>query len=226
MRVAVTTTGDRFDTVAAALERHGLEPERLPCIAIEPVSNEELDTIRALAATADRILVTSPRTIRIVWPGSVPAVSFLSVGAATTEAIRRAGGSVSIEGDGGAADLVAGLDLSGLRIVFPHAAGADPATVSTLRENGALVDAWVAYRSVPIGPDADEVDAVMFASPSAVEGWAQTRSLDGLTVVAIGETTAATVEAHGGSVDLVPDRPGFAEMVEALHHGYATGEVT
>lgn len=226
MRVAVTTTIDRFDSIAPALESHGLEPVRLPCIAIEPASDAELDTIRALAATADRILVTSPRAVRIVWPGAVPAVPFLSVGPGSSDAIRRAGGSVVVEGDGGAADLVAGLDVAGLRVVFPHAAGADPATVSTLRQNGALVDACVAYRAIPVGPDTDEVDAVMFASPSAVEGWALTRSFDRLTIVAIGATTAASVEAHGGSLDFVPDRPGFAEMVEALHHGYATGEVT
>ena len=218
MKVAVTTSSDRFDEVAGLFRSRGLEPVELPCIAIEVAPPDELEIIRDLAAHADRILVTSARAVRVVWPGMVPAVPFLSVGSASSAAIRNAGGTVDVEGTDGAIGLVELFDPSDLRIVFPHAAGADPAVAKTLRARGATVDARVAYRSVPIAPDDGPVDAVAFASPSAVEGWLLSRSLDDVTVVAIGATTAAAVLARGGSADIVADRPGFEEMAAALHH--------
>lgn len=224
MRAAVTTAADSFDRVAEAFAAHRIEAVPLPCIAIEAADDDELDTIRALASTADRILVTSARAVRVVWPGSVPAVPFLSVGPATSDAVARAGGTVLAEGSGGAADLLDRIDVAGLRVVFPHAAGADPETEAALRARGASVDARVAYRSVPIGPESEPVDAVTFASPSAVEGWCLTRSLEDQLIAAIGPTTAAAVEGRGGTVDLIAERPGFEEMAAALHHGPSIGE--
>lgn len=224
MRVGVTTSSDRFAEVASSFRRRGFDPVNLPCIAVQPASPDQLEAIRRLALGADRILVTSARAVRVVWPATAPEIPFLSIGTATSAAIRDAGGSIDVEGDGGAARLLDLVDPAGLRIVFPHAEAADPGVVARLRAAGAIVDARVAYRTIPIAPARTRVDAVAFGSPSAVEGWTLSRSLAGLTVVSIGATTAAAVVAHGGSADVLADQPGFEEMAAALHHWAASQE--
>jgi uroporphyrinogen-III synthase len=67
------------------------------------------------------------------------------------------------------------------------------------------------------------VDVVTFASPSAVEGWTLSRSLD-LAVVAIGPTTCGALERAGHPPDLVADDPAFAALARSIaKHSRSTG---
>lgn len=216
-RVAVTTTADSVPRIAAPLIEHGLMPVMLPCIAISPAPPAVLAALRAEAAKADLIIVTSARAVRITWPdGGMPSTPVAAVGSATAGAVVEAGGTVKVLGSSGASGLVGDLDVTGMRIVFPHARAADPSTDAELERMGASVYAATAYETIPISPGDDKVDAAIFGSPSAVDGWLTRRPLDGLVIGAMGPTTASALRVRGVENPVVPATPGYAELVEAL----------
>lgn len=219
-RVAVTTASGNAERIGRLVEEAGLSPVYMPCIRIRVSPPEILDPLRAAATTADWVICTSPRTVAAMWPaGEMPSHPLVAaVGAATAGAVTAAGGRVEVTGTGGAAalrELLRGR-LAGQTVVFPHARAADPATVEALRSEAGAVIAGPAYDTLPIAPAADPVDAVIFGSPSALEGWLLTRDLSGLAVAAMGPTTAAAVRDSGREPDVVPSVPGAAAVVAAL----------
>jgi uroporphyrinogen-III synthase len=123
---------------------------------------------------------------------------------------------VTVEGTAGADDLVALMGANGQRIVFPHARAADMSTATELEVGGATVIAAPAYDTIPIAPGDATVDAALFGSPSAVEGWTISRHLHGLVVGAMGATTATALRMRGVDDPVVPDRPGVDELTAAL----------
>ena len=200
---------------------------------------------RAVSAVLGRCSHESPpTTLRIA-----------AVGAGTARALRDAGWPVDVEPeDHSSIALVRSLveaDVAGARVVFPASSLAGRGLVQGLTEAGAAVDEVVAYRTVrlPLGPEARrwsaslleeevgaagsgqaEVDAICFASPSAVEAW-----LDGLgpvrfaevgrrvLVAAIGATTAAALR-NAGCVDLVvAEESTFPALAHTLETEFGHG---
>ncbi len=219
LRVAVTTTADTAHRVAYLLRSAGLEPVTLPCIRIVASAPKVLQRLRSFARDADWIVVTSPRAVHVTWPdGGMLSVPVAAVGPAAASAATRAGGSVEVTGEAGAASLLEALRplVRGKQVAFPHARSVDPAIVAGLRAAGAEVVAEPVYDTVPTAPDADAVDAVIFGSPSAVEGWCRSRHLDGLVIVGMGATTGSALIARGHPPHVIPDQPGFENLVTAL----------
>lgn len=215
-RVAVTT--DRFDEVADVFGEIGLEPVALPCIRVETVPPHELTEIREQAGTADLLMVTSPRVVSLLWPdGGMPDVDTAVVGSTTAQAVVAAGGRATVVGDAGLArlaDLALGW-IGGRRVVLAHAAGSDPVGLARVQESAAELIDGVVYESVPVAPDLTPVDAVAFASPSAVAGWTLARDFEDLIVGAIGTTTARAVERHR-SPDVIAATPSYPALAEAI----------
>lgn len=219
MRVAVTTSPDAYGRVANPLQAVGLEPVALPCIRIVPGDPAELDRLRQATTRADLLVITSGRSVAMLWrDGGMPPVPVAAVGASSARAVEAAGGLVYLTGDGGAARLAELLEhrVLGLQMVFPHARAADPSITDRLRKAGATVIAGAAYGTEPVAPGGDAVEAVVLGSPSGVTGWCLTRSLDDVVVAAMGETTADAVSARGGKASIVPGRPRFEEVAREL----------
>lgn len=217
--VAVTTSADSFPRWAELLTAAGLQPVSLPCIEVVPASDDELDQARRAAGEADALLLTSPRPVGLLWPeGGMPAVPVAAVGSATAAAVEAAGGVTELVGDAGGDDLLAEWqDVSGRRVVFPHALGSDLGRLDTLESRGAHVERFPVYEVIPTAPGPDPVDAAIFASPSSVEGWLISRSLNELQVVGvIGATTSEAISLAGGDADAMADVPSAEAMVEAL----------
>lgn len=218
-RCALTTTAERAVDLVETVETQGLEAVLLPCIEVTPVPSSTLESARAAASQVDWLVFTSARAVTTLWPdGGMPDVPALVVGASTADAVRRRGGSVEILGEGGAKDL---LDrhaepLAGKNVLFAHGASADPSTLHRLEAIGAKVTAMAVYetRSVPPGPD--PVDVALFASPSAVSGWAMSRRLDDVLLAAIGVSTAAALASLGHPPHLVPPRPHYPLMIQTV----------
>ena len=217
--VALTTAADRFAEAARPFADLGFVPVSLPCITIEVADEDLLVGARVTAAGVDLIFATSARTIRLLWPdGNMPAVPVAAVGAATARAVTEAGGTVAVIGTGGGLDLVERVrEITGIRrVLFPHAGGTDPAVLDALRTVVPVTSTIPIYETVPVAPTADPVDAVAFASASAVEGWFLARDTGGMTVAAIGGPTADALARHGVTPDAVPAIPGFKSMASAL----------
>jgi len=215
-RVGITTAAERAPRVEAIFAAEGLRPVRLPCVRTEAVSARVIDEVRQKAEGADLVVLTSVTALNLLWGERAPAVPVAAVGSATAAAVTERGGRVSVVGSSTGLALAAQLEASGRRVVFPHAQGTDPEMLRLLASKVGSLDAAPVYRTVPMPPQGDSVDAVAFGSPSAVRGWVSARSLAGLVVGAIGPRTAGQVEAMGGSIDVMPEVPRFDLLAQAL----------
>ncbi|MGQ0849542.1 MAG: uroporphyrinogen-III synthase [Actinomycetota bacterium] len=215
-RVAVTT--DRFAEAGVAFDQVGFEPVWLPCIRVEPADDGVLAQARVAASMADLLLISSVRTLELLWPnGSMPAAKVAAVGERTAAAVAARGGRVLLIGRSGLADLVERVAdrLGSSLVVFPHAGGSDPAALEALREQASDLHEFEVYRTVPVAPGSAVVQGAAFASPSAVEGWLLTRDFDGLVVGVIGLATWKAVARHRTPEVMAP-RPSHQALARAL----------
>ena len=216
IRVAITT--DRFEEAAPPFRRLGLEPVWLPCIRLDRSDDTVLARAREAASTAELLLISSPRTLDLLWPdGSMPAVDVAAVGERTAAAVEARGGRVILSGRSGLADLVVQTSdrLAGSRVAFPHAAGADPTALEAIREQATNLDEFEIYRTVAVAPESTPVEAAVFGSPSAVDGWLLSRDFDRLVVGVIGPTTWAAVARHR-LPEVVATQPTFEALADSL----------
>jgi uroporphyrinogen-III synthase len=210
-RLGVTTTRDRAGELADIVTARGCEPVLLPCIEVLSRPNDVVERARDAAAAADRMIVTSPRTISTLWPDDdMPAIPVAVVGARTAKQVEAAGGTVALVAESGADALIARLpeDWWRFNVFFPHGAAAEPINV-----DGRQIAAMAVYDTRPIPPEADAVDAAIFGSPSAVAGWIMSRSLDDLVLGAIGTSTTDALVQQGHPPDIVPDRPDYEALI-------------
>ncbi len=216
-RVAVTTSADRQERVGGLMRSVGLEPVALPCIEIRAAEDAVLDDARRAAEAADAIVLTSARTVSVLWPSRMPATPVWAVGPATAAAVRRRGGRVVHAGSGGAAALAHQVAPGADAVVaYPHAAGSDERVSRRLAERVGEVVEHVVYVTESVPPAHLPVDAVAFLSPSAVVGWMRSRTTDGIVTGAIGATTAAALRDHGVDPDVVPSSPDLVRLATGI----------
>jgi uroporphyrinogen-III synthase len=218
-RLGLTTTRDRGLGLAGTVAALGLDPVIVPCIEVTAASEAVIGAARLEAERSDWLILTSPRTVGLLWPGmAMPETNVAVVGQPTAQAVRDAGGRVAVVGDGGATELAQRISpkTSGLSVFFPHAAGADSTTIDVLEDSGATVRTSVVYDTRSIAPPDDAVDAVVFASPSAVTGWFISRDVEGVATGVIGETTAAELAGRGHTYDVVAPHPSMDELIRLI----------
>ena len=88
IRVAITT--DHFEEAAPPFRRLGLEPVWLPCIRLDRSDDTVLARAREAASSAELLLISSPRTLDLLWPdGSMPAVDVAAVESGRSQPSRR-----------------------------------------------------------------------------------------------------------------------------------------
>jgi uroporphyrinogen-III synthase len=214
-RIAITTAPDRAEAAAAPYRAEGLEPVALPCVRIESAPDGVIADIRHQAAGATWLVATSPRAVAFVWPdGAMPPVPVAAVGPVTARAVTDAGGTVGLVGSAGALELATELGEGEGAVVFPHAVGTDPGVFDAITSAGWNLVERSVYETVPVAPPEADVDAVAFASPSAVRGWSMARPLERLVIGVIGHTTARALAEYGGVPDLIAEPPS--------HQGLAT----
>ena len=126
--------------------------------------------------------------------------------------------------------------LSGKRVLLPRADLAPPTLPEALRAAGAEVYAVTLYRTLPADEGAaemaerlaaGEVDAVTFASSSAVRNFRAAlpeSDLAGCLVACIGPETAKTARALGYRVDAVAEPHTVEGMVAALESAAGASE--
>lgn len=217
MKVAITTTEDRYAHVARTFRGFGFTPLPAACIATIPHRETAL-WIRDSLSDGAVIVIASIRALDICWPTEVPAnVDWLAVGEASAEAIRVRGGTSIITGAAGLTELLEVSDLAGRHVLFPHATGTDPSVFEWFGDATSFVHGSV-YTTEPIEPPMHPVDAVVFGSPSAVTGWHLRRSCEGLLVGAIGRTTEQALSDRAVTSDAVASKPSFTALARALRN--------
>lgn len=240
LRVVVTRPAHQAAGLSTALTGAGAAVVRLPVLQVVDAE----DGGAALATAVARIrsyrwlVLTSANAVErlagAIRDGrDLAGVQLAAVGDATAAALAARGLQADLvpEQRTGAA-LAAALpgppatgDGGPARILYPRAGDARPELADGLRARGWAVDEVVAYRTVavaaaglpPASLDAARAaDVVTLASPSAVEAYLAAVGRPTGAVACIGPVTAEAACRAGLAVDVVADRAGSEELVQAL----------
>lgn len=236
---------------AAELDRllrgRGATPLSFPCIAIVPPADPApLDAALEdlVAGRYDWLALTSANTAhaiaeRLAARGlrlpAQPAFATAAIGSATAETAATALGlrRILISPDGRGEALARAMPTpAGSRVLWPASDRARSEAPELLRRRGATVTVVTAYRTgtgtggVDLPPllKRREVDAVTFASPSAVDGFL-TRldgkgggmaDLAGIAVVSLGPSTHQAALSRGLGQSRMSAEPTLAALIETL----------
>lgn len=192
----------------------------------------------------DWVVFASAHAVEVVLEGlphQPAALRVAAAGSATAEVLERAGWRVDCVPEVfGAAGLLAALsavDLAAIRVLLPASAVGRDELAAGLAARGARIERVEAYRTLPAALDAAachaalaarEVDAVTFASPSAVEGLAQALGGPAMTalaaaaaLIAIGPTTSQALVARGLPVAAEATPSTLGGLVAAVERALA-----
>jgi uroporphyrinogen-III synthase len=230
--VVIARAAEQSGRLRALLETEGATVVEVPTIAIEPPDDGGGMLREALRDLWDWVVVTSPNGAEravaaaggraaalalrwaVVGPGTAAALARLGIGAALVPERFVAEGLV---------EVFPHPPAGGGRVLLAQAEAARPVLADGLRARGWEVSTVVAYRTVPVTPPPDLVqaavaaDAIAFTSGSTVDGYVRAAGVDALppVVVAIGPVTSAAVVAHGLTVAVEADPHSLAGLVEA-----------
>lgn len=248
-RVLVTRPRAQSGTLLDLLRRAGAKPVEYPAIAIEPADDySALDAALRTLHTYDWMIFTSVNTITQIerrwryldlsW-AALDGLAVAAIGPKTAAALRERGVAVAFmphEYMGTA--IAAGLPLQpGQRVLLARADIADRHLAEGLRARGAVVDEFVAYRTVPAAEGASqlrrrlesgEIDAVTFTSASTVRNLCAllgdaAGALADVDVACIGPVTAAAARECGLEPRVVAREYTVEGLVAGLAAYYSSG---
>jgi uroporphyrinogen-III synthase len=244
--VAVTRGKQGDDPLSRRLRELGARVVEFPSIVIAPPPPDAAarfeETLRhldgfdwAVFASGNAVEHTLVRMKASSVPVSALArLRLAAVGPVTADKLARsvrAPDLVPPQSRGEALAAALGPAVRGRRVLVPRAEEGRPELVEGLVAAGADVVAPVAYRTEPAAPETvrelgdllerGEVDAVVFASPSAVKSVVaalgeRARLLSLALVAVIGPTTAEAVRAAGFGVDVEPASPSARALADAV----------
>jgi uroporphyrinogen-III synthase len=241
----------------ARLRDRGAIPIAYPCIAVSlPTDTAKLDSslVDLARDEFDWLVLTSANTVRSIARRmdqldlrfTTPArFRTAVVGPATRDAaLRDLELTATVMPDTyQGSDLAAAIPiLPGQRVLLPQSEIAPPDLANALSTRGAGVTTVTAYRTVtgqggvrltPLLVRGD-VDAVTFASSSAVNGFMSRLTgegsgldlLAGIPIACIGRSTADTAMAHGFATPIVPVEQTLAGLVDTLELALSIGHTS
>jgi uroporphyrinogen-III synthase len=247
-RIVVTRAAAQALDLLKALQYAGAVPILLPVIQILPPEDfAALDEALRRLGEFDWILFTSQNAVRIVHerldaapPETKVHMQTLlagTVGEATATEAASAGFRVAHVASrplGAALAEELGNCLEGKKVFLPRSDRANPEMIVALEKVGAHVTEVVAYRTLAAeAQDRDVVakamkaDAVLFFSPSAVEGFDSVCGAGRLAefsaqgiVLASGPVTLAALQSKGIVNAAAAKEPSVARIIEALAHSF------
>jgi uroporphyrinogen III methyltransferase/synthase len=206
-----------------------------PCITTELIDTQALrDELATSATTADWLVFTSRRGVDAYAELNAqplqPRTRIAAVGSTTGQAALARLGRIDHVGQGTAALLGASLTAlpnfkRGTRCLLALAANASTELERRLSAAGAICRRFDVYRTKPARKrrrkqplSALHVDTILFASPSAVQGFTNQFDLDAdVSVFTIGPSTTAAARSHGIAVTAESRTPSFEGLLEAMN---------
>jgi uroporphyrinogen-III synthase len=250
-RIVITRAPEQAGELVSALESLGAHVFLLPTVSFAAPQNfAELDAALGRLTDFDWILFTSQNAVRFFcrrWTetGREPAVlgtvrgRVAAVGSATARVIRAEGMQVDYvaqtqTGESLAAELRD--SMAGKEVLLPRSDRVDDRLPAALREAGARVREVVAYRTLrPERVDSEilqsvrraEIDAIVFASPSAFHNLAAFLPSAELAVLSnrvqfatIGSTTARALRDAGARVAIESNDSSSVGLADAIGKYY------
>lgn len=232
MRVALTREAADNAGLAAKLRAAGLKVHSCPLVKVELIPPQQVKLARSqydwLAASSRRALVWLDW--RRGFAGAPTWARTACVGEATAEYAREVLKLQPLVAPRNTAQSLAEAmgEVRDQQVLFLRGDLARDTLANALRAKGALVDDPVVYHTRPDEEgaralkalvDAGGLDAVVFASPSAVNFAVQGGAdLSGLRCFSIGPTTSDALRAHGIAVAAQAGQPDEAGLYAAIVH--------
>jgi uroporphyrinogen-III synthase len=248
--IVITRAPEQAQELRQALESLGAEVLLMPTVAFAPPEDlRPLDEALSKLSRFDAILFLSKNAVRYIfercrelgiesWLDSPPRL-VAAVGAGTAEAATSQGLRVDYVAKNQSGEALVrelGDRVAGRTVLLPRSDRGDAQLSTALREVGARVTEVVAYRTVV--PEATnsallarvrrgEVDAIIFASPSAFVNCSDLMDDTDLVQLsaqvqfaAIGPTTARALRDAGVRVEIEASEPSTAGLAGAIAEYY------
>ncbi|HEX3701964.1 MAG TPA: uroporphyrinogen-III C-methyltransferase [Vicinamibacterales bacterium] len=257
-RVLITRPRDQAADFVQLVEAAGAEAIEAPMIrTVPPDDYGPLDEACARAGTFDWIVFASRTAVDafmerlLEGPQDVRALSgvkLCAVGAATAARLEAYALKVDLTPSEFRAEAIVralsdAAEVSGLRILLPHADIGRELLAEELKKRGADVTAVVAYCTVVAEPEREgepdiyqmllngRIDVVTFTSPSAVRNFVRVVGeepaadlLRTTAVACIGPVTAEAAAQFGIACTIVPARYTVPALVEAIIDHFETAD--
>lgn len=220
--VLVTRPGGADDPLVAELEGRGYRVSIVPTVATLALPVEWPDL-----GGFDWIVVTSAAGVKNL-PAVPPGPRWAAVGEATARALSTRGVSVDlVPAEANGLALAAAIpDPAGARVLLVRGSAADPDLPTELWRRGADVREVTAYTTIE-GPEESaaglraalqqkDLAAVVFASGSAVRGFAKLGGSTALPAITIGPRTTAVARDAGFTVAAEAGRAGVKDLAAAV----------
>jgi uroporphyrinogen-III synthase len=228
LRIALTQSRGRLETLQKLLEQRGFEVVRQPLIETQPLLHEKTRLEAEKLLECAWILFTS-RTAAETWqklelhfnkrlkPLVTPYVG--AVGKKTAEALQALGAEVAIIADQQNAENFAEMFLNHSKAASPVGLPQGDKALDTLQarleQHGFEVRPVVVYKTMLCPQSFQTVDVIVLASPSAVEAVVDKAEAQ---LVAIGDTTLKAIEARGWQAikSSSPEPGAIFEVIESI----------
>ncbi len=244
-RIIVTRARAQASDFAEFLESYGAEVIQFPTIETRATpDNAMLDRAIAQLATYNWVIFTSVNAVDYFYrhlrtngkdTRSLRNARICAVGEKTVAALDQVGIRADyVPTQYRGAVLAAELeDVKGQKILLPRASIAADDLPNGLRDRGAVVDAIPIYETVKTGAEGRDaleadlhngrIDMVTFTSSSTVtnlleifDSHSLAALLDQVHIAVIGPSTAATVEAHGLTADIIAKKASVEVLAEEI----------
>ena len=238
MKVLVTREAEDAERWASRLTSLGALPVVMPCLQCENITDPSVATLLQASVEISGWLVLSSRRGAVaasrMLEGTLTArTKIAAIGPATARAAKetfhRCDLVASESTSAGIADaLLQRFSLvksaQPVRVVMAGAAGGRADVEVTLTKNGVKVSRVDVYRTIPspaVDPkrdlEAEEIEFVLLASPSAVEGLRNIAIVPrSAKVITIGPTTSAAAVAAGLIVHGEASEPDLDGLLDAI----------
>ena len=231
-RIVVTRAREQASELKRLFEESGATVIQFPTIEIAPPESwDSLD--RAVDERFDWLVFTSVNGVcaffeRLLAKGedvrALAGIRIACVGETTAASLRSRGIVPDLVPDKFMSTALIphfGADLHRVRIAVIRAAEGRDEFIEEMRKRGAEVHLAVAYRTVPVAMNADElhdIDVVTFTSASTVDNFfASNPSIDGALLASIGPTTSDALRKHGRQPDIEASTASIQALHDAVH---------
>jgi uroporphyrinogen-III synthase len=250
-RIVLTRAPEQAQEMIHALEILGAEVFLLPMVEFAPPEDwrhvddalhklSGFDAILFLSGNAVRYLFNRCRQLAIRWEAEQsPMCMVAAVGQGTAQAIASEGLRVDFVARNQTGEALVrelGDRMSGKKVLLPRSDRGDEGLSNALRGVGARLTEVVAYRTTaPEGVDTGmlsrvrggEVDAIIFASPSAFHVFSDCIGADEAACLstrvkfaALGPTTASAIRSAGAHVEIEASESSVSGICNALASHY------